>query len=135
MADETRLAVRDDVDIVGARQTARELARALGFSETDLTLIATAVSEIARNMVQYGKGGEMAFFVVDGSATHGLAVTAVDRGPGIPDLARAMEDGYTTGNGLGLGLPGARRLMDDFKIESQLQVGTTVTMVKWVRKC
>lgn len=133
MADETTLPVRGDVDIVAARQTARALAKALGFSETELTLIATAVSEIARNMVQYGQGGEMIFSVVDGRLGRGLAVKAVDRGPGIPDVLRAMEDGYTTGRGLGLGLPGARRLMDDFRIESELQVGTTVTMVKWVR--
>ncbi len=135
MADETKLPVRDDVDIVGARQTARTLARTLGFSETDLTLIATAVSEIARNMVQYGRGGEMIFSVVDARLGRGLSVTAVDRGPGIPDVERAMEDGYTTGAGLGLGLPGARRLMDDFRIESEVRVGTTVTMVKWVREC
>lgn len=132
MPDDTKLVVRDDADIVGARQAARAIARTLGFSDTQLTLIATAVSEIARNMVQYGRGGEMTFAVIGESLRRGLAVTAVDRGPGIPDISRAMEDGYTSGNGLGLGLPGARRLMDEFRIESRIQMGTTVSMVKWV---
>ena len=132
MGDETTLPVRDSEDIARARQIARGLAGSLGFSVTDLTLIATAVSEIARNIVQHGGGGEMGFRVVDGGSARGLAVTAVDHGPGIPDLPRAMEKGYTTGNGLGLGLPGARRLMDDFRIESRLHGGTIVSMVKWL---
>jgi serine/threonine-protein kinase RsbT len=132
MADETRVEVRDDVGILEARQAVRALAKTLGFSDTDLTLIATAVSEIARNMVEYGKGGEFVFAVLDQALRKGIAVTAVDHGPGIADISRAMEDGYSGGKGLGLGLPGARRLMDEFEIESKLEVGTTISMVKWV---
>ncbi len=136
MAPESRLPVRDDGEIVGARRAARALAATLGFSETDLTMIATAVSEIARNMVEYGGGGEMTFAVIDGDGRvpgrRGLRITATDHGPGIPDVERAMQDGYTTGRGLGLGLPGARRLMDEFRVESAVGVGTTVSMTKWV---
>jgi serine/threonine-protein kinase RsbT len=132
MADETRVEVRDDVGILEARQAVRALSKTLGFSDTDLTLIATAVSEIARNMVEYGKGGEFVFAVLDQALRKGIAVTAVDHGPGIADISRAMEDGYSGGKGLGLGLPGARRLMDEFEIESKLEVGTTISMVKWV---
>ena len=131
MVDETRVEVRDDVGILNARQAVRALARTLGFSDTDLTLIATAVSEIARNMVEYGKGGEFVFAVLDQAPRKGIAVTAVDHGPGIPNIPRAMEDGYSSGRGLGLGLPGARRLMDEFEIESKAEVGTTISMVKW----
>lgn len=131
MADDRKVFVRDDADIVVARQVGRGVAAELGFSETDQTLIATAISEIARNMVQYGGGGEMDFDVARKDGRSGIVVSARDKGPGIPDIERAMQDGYTTGKGLGLGLPGARRLMDDFHVDSQPGQGTTVVMKKW----
>ncbi len=105
----------------------------LGFSETDLVLIATAISEIARNILVYAVKGAMAFEVAQESGRKGLVVTARDDGPGIADLEKAMQDGYTTGKGLGLGLPGARRLMDEFAIESAPGKGTTIVMKKWTR--
>jgi serine/threonine-protein kinase RsbT len=124
--------VQRDEDIVAARQTGRALASKVGFSDTDLTLIATAISEIARNMIEHATGGEIEFALVKDHGRAGLFVVARDRGPGIPDIERALEDGYSTGKGLGLGLPGARRLMDEFSIQSQVGVGTTVSMKKWV---
>ena len=133
MDGDKRVPVRDEADIVAARQTGRAVAAPLGFSEVDLTLIATAISEIARNMVEYGKGGEFLFEVVKNGTRSGVKVVAKDQGPGIPDLEKAMQDGFTTGKGLGLGLPGAKRLMDDFQVESRVGAGTTVTMIKWKR--
>lgn len=118
-------------DIVTARQMGRSLAATLGFNETDQTLIATAISEVARNMVSYGGGGDVRFEIVESDGDKGLNVKAVDQGPGIVDLDRAMEDGFSTGNSLGIGLPGARRLMDDFEISSEPGRGTSVMMVKW----
>ena len=126
-----RVSISHEADILAARRAARALAVSAGFSDLELTLIATAISEIARNMLQYAKGGEMEFEVLRDRARAGLSVTARDRGPGIPDVARAMEDGFTTGNGLGLGLPGARRLMDEFSLESKVGAGTTIVMKKW----
>jgi serine/threonine-protein kinase RsbT len=134
MPAEARIPVQRDEDIVAARQTGRALASKIGFSDTDLTLIATAISEIARNMIEHANGGEIEFELTRDAARSGLVVTAKDHGPGIPDLNRAMEDGFTTGRGLGLGLPGARRLMDDFSIDSQVGSGTTVVMKKWVSR-
>lgn len=124
--------VADDAGIVAARQKGRAMAAAMGFSSTDLTLIATAISEIARNMVVYAKGGEIVFGERQAGNRRGLIVRASDKGPGIANVAQAMQDGFSTGQGLGLGLPGARRLMDDFHIESAPGVGTTIVMTKWV---
>jgi serine/threonine-protein kinase RsbT len=132
MDGEAPVYVKDDAGIVAARQRGRALAAAMGFSATDSTLIATAISEIARNMVVYGKGGEIAFAKETLGKKQGLVVRATDRGPGIADVDQAMQDGFSTGKGLGLGLPGARRLMDEFKIESTVGVGTTIVMKKWV---
>jgi serine/threonine-protein kinase RsbT len=132
MAGETRLFVAADTDIVAARQTGRELAAELGFSVTDLTLIATAISEVARNITTYAGHGEIILELVNEDGRHGLRVVARDEGPGIRDIERALEDGYSTARGMGLGLPGARRLMDDFEIWSEPGRGTTVTMCKWL---
>jgi serine/threonine-protein kinase RsbT len=133
-ADPVRLVIATDADIVIARQSGRDLADKLGCSSTDATLIATAISEIARNIVSYAGGGEVEISVVDdGDGHRGIEVVARDEGPGIELLDRAMEDGYTTGRGLGLGLPGARRLMDEFEVESTVGRGTTVVMRKWQR--
>jgi serine/threonine-protein kinase RsbT len=123
--------IRFDTDIVEARLAARHLAAELGFTGSDLALIATAVSEIARNIVEYAKPGEMVITPVLDGGRRGIAVVAKDSGPGIADVARAMEEGYTSARGLGMGLPGARRLMDEFEITSKLGKGTIVTMKKW----
>ena len=123
--------VSRDADIVVARQKAREAAAKAGFSGTDLTLIATAVSEIARNIVKFARRGEFTFSIVTEPGRTGLLMTARDSGPGIADLPQALQDGYSTYRGLGLGLPGARRLMDEFDIVTEVGKGTTVTMAKW----
>ncbi|MBI4420417.1 MAG: anti-sigma regulatory factor [Gemmatimonadetes bacterium] len=132
--EETLVPVSSDVDIVTARQKGRELAARAGFSEGDQTVIAAAISELARNIVMYAKRGEVQLTLQNDGEREGLIVVARDQGPGIADLPRAMQDGYSTSGGLGLGLPGARRLMDDFEIHSQRGTGTTVTMKKWRRR-
>ena len=131
MQDSIRIPIRTEYDIVVARQSGRALAEKLGFTGSDLTVIATAISEVARNIVQYAKVGEVIIQSANQSVRSGILVIARDQGPGISDLERAMEDGYTTGAGLGLGLPGARRLVDEFQITSEPGKGTTVTMKKW----
>jgi len=130
-ADAARVVIRRDGDIVEARQKGRELAQQIGFAGSDLTLIATAISEIARNIVVYANQGEISLSIAEKNGRRGILVVAQDAGPGIPDIERARRDGYSTGNSLGLGLPGARRLMDDFEIRSTVGQGTTVTMRKW----
>jgi RNA polymerase sigma factor (sigma-70 family) len=130
--DEVRVTVRTDADVVAARQAARDLAARLDFPPVDLTLIATAVSEIVRNIVRFAGSGEVVVELLD-HPRPGIRVVARDAGPGIPDVEQAMRDGYSTYRGLGLGLPGARRLMDEFAIVSERGRGTTVTMIKWRR--
>lgn len=133
MADELRIPVTADVDVVTARQRGRELAAQAGFSSGDQTVIAAAISEIARNILNYAKRGEVQLSIVTNGDKQGVIIVARDQGPGIPDVDRALEDGYSTSGGLGLGLPGARRLMDDFAVDSAVGKGTTVTMKKWRR--
>lgn len=133
MADEAHVRIRSDADVVAARQEARAMAARLGLSSIDQTLLATAISEIARNMVQYARGGDIRLAVVRRGDRRGLEVRAEDQGPGIADLERAMQDGYSTGQGMGMGLPGTRRMMDDFEISSEVGRGTRVTMRKWAR--
>jgi serine/threonine-protein kinase RsbT len=128
--DAVRVAVRTDADVVAARQAAREVATRLEFSTTDVTLIATAVSEIARNIVRFADSGEVVVTELHEPRT-GISIVARDAGPGIPDVDQALQDGYSTYQGLGLGLPGARRLMDEFAVVSETGRGTTVTMTKW----
>lgn len=125
------MSINSDQDIVTARQKGRALAADLGFSATDSILIATAISELARNIVSYARAGEITLKTVYGSSRQGIMVVASDEGPGIPDVAQAMRDGFSTSGSLGLGLPGVRRLMDEFQIASQLGRGTTVTVKKW----
>jgi serine/threonine-protein kinase RsbT len=120
-----------EADIVTARQLGRKCASELGFSSTDQTLIATAISEVARNMVEYARQGEIILSKLEQQGRRGIKVVARDEGPGIADIELAMRDGYSTGNSLGIGLPGARRLMDDFELDSAPGRGTTVTMQKW----
>lgn len=133
MADELYVAVNRDADIVTARQLGRELAAKAGFVGSDLTLIATAISEVARNIISYAESGEIRLALADKDGRQGLLVVAEDRGPGIADINQAMQDGFSTGKSLGLGLPGARRLMDEFEIVSEPGKGVTVTMWKWRR--
>jgi serine/threonine-protein kinase RsbT len=134
VAAEVRVPIAGEADIVTARQKGRELAAAGGFSSTDQTLIATAISEVARNIVAYARCGEILLSAVEQPGKHGVLVVARDDGPGIPDLELAMRDGYSTGNSLGMGLPGARRLMDEFDLSSTVGSGTTITMKKWSRR-
>ncbi len=128
---EIRVAITSDQDIVAARQSGRALAAELGFSATDSTLIATAISELARNIVSYARKGEITVKTIHGPSRQGILVIASDDGPGIPDVLQAMRDGFSTSGSLGLGLPGVRRLMDEFQIASQPGRGTTVTVKKW----
>jgi len=130
---ELRVDIRSEADVVTARQKGRELAQQAGFAGTDLALIATAISEVARNIIEYAKQGEMVLSIIHQGSTRGVSVEARDEGPGIVDVTRAMQNGFTTGKGLGLGLPGARRLMDEFEIDSRTGAGTAVKMRKWVR--
>ena len=131
--NEIRLPISSDMDIVAARQQGKTLGATLGFSSSELTLLATAISEIARNIVIHAGGGRISFSIVESLPHRGLQVVAEDTGPGIADVALAMQDGYSTCRSLGLGLPGARRLMDEFEIESELGKGTIVKMIKWKR--
>jgi serine/threonine-protein kinase RsbT len=131
--DDIAIPVRVDKDVVLTRQAARELAVRAGFQGTDLTVIATAVSEITRNIVRFAGSGMVTIELLEHPAK-GVRVTARDTGPGIADIDQALTDGYSTYNGLGLGLPGARRLMDEFAIASEVDRGTTVTMTKWLRE-
>jgi serine/threonine-protein kinase RsbT len=134
VAEEVRLSIAADVDVVQARQRGRELAGEAGFSTGDQTVIAAAISEIARNIVNYARHGEITLRLVANGDRQGVTVVAEDHGPGIRDVTQALEDGYSTSGGLGLGLPGARRLMDEFDVHSVVGQGTTVTMTKWRRK-
>ena len=132
MTTTTTLSVRLESDILAARQQGREVAERVGFTGSDLALIATAISEVARNIVVHAGGG--AIMISELSAGRaGIEIVARDDGPGILDVELAMQDGYSTVDSLGLGLPGARRLMDEFTIESQEGHGTTVVMRKWIR--
>jgi serine/threonine-protein kinase RsbT len=128
---EVRVPIGNDGDIISARQKGRELASRSGFSPTGLSVVATAISELARNIVHYAGHGEIILRLVEAGGKEGIEVVAADAGPGIPDLTLAMQDGYSTCGALGLGLPGVRRLMDEFDITSAFGKGTTVTVRKW----
>ena len=120
------------MDIVSARREGRVLAHELGFGGSDVTLIAAAISEVARNIVDYARQGEITLAGVrDGKNRSGIMIVARDQGPGIPDIEQAMQYGFSTRKSLGVGLPGAKWLMDEFDIESVVGKGTTVTMKKW----
>jgi serine/threonine-protein kinase RsbT len=130
-AGEVEVAINSDQDIVLARQKGRALAVELAFSSGDATLIATAISELARNIVSYARRGKIILRRIQGSTRVGIQIVAADEGPGIPDVRQALRDGFSTSGSLGLGLPGVRRLMDAFSIVSQPGQGTTVTVKKW----
>jgi serine/threonine-protein kinase RsbT len=125
------LAIRASEDIVRMRQVVREHAVALGFSIVEQTKVITAASELARNILNYAGSGEMAIEPVAANGRQGLKLVFSDKGPGIADIALAMKDGYTTGGGMGLGLGGSKRLASEFHIESQVGVGTRVSLTRW----
>jgi serine/threonine-protein kinase RsbT len=131
MAADILVSVAADVDVLVARQKARALAATLRFSSSELTLIATAISEVARNILVYAQRGEIELQIVEQPRRRGFIVIARDHGPGISDIDEAMADGFSTSGSLGLGLPGAKRLMDEFDLVSEPGRGTTVTMIKW----
>lgn len=133
MINPERVTVHSDADVVIARQRGREIASLLGFSASDLALIATAISELARNIVLYAGTGEIEIGRVDQKDRRGIEIVARDQGPGISNVPQAMRDGFSTSGGLGLGLPGVKRLMDDFDILSQPGRGTIVTVRRWTR--
>jgi serine/threonine-protein kinase RsbT len=125
--------IERELDIVTARQKGRELASAIGFGSTDQTIIALAISEIARNILSFAGRGGMTFSRMDTSGRRGILIVAEDQGPGIPDIELAMRDGYSTAKSLGVGLPGTKRVMDEFELASAVGKGTTITMKKWLR--
>jgi serine/threonine-protein kinase RsbT len=131
---ESELSIESEGDLVMARKAVRDAATALGFGITDVTRIVTAASELTRNIYQYAGSGVVRWQTISREGRVGIELTFVDGGPGIPDLAKAMESGFTTGKGLGLGLPGAKRLMDEMAVESHLGKGTTVQVRKWLRR-
>lgn len=133
MENEIQVPINSDQDIVTARQKGRLLAAELGFSSGDATLIATAISELARNIVTYAKSGRITLTVINGSARQGVQVVAQDQGPGIGDIQQALRDGFSTSGSLGLGLPGVMRIVDEFEIVSEKNRGTTVKAQKWKR--
>lgn len=123
--------MREVGDIVAVRQQTRQWSGEIGLSLVDQTKIVTAASELARNVVVYGGGGSVRLELLENGVKKGLRLTFADQGPGIPDVQRALEDGFTTGAGLGLGLGGARRLVNEFSIHSEVGRGTTVTIARW----
>ena len=131
MSHELNVPIRGEADLVTARLRGREIAATLRFSSSELTLIATAISEVTRNILSYAGSGEIELRLVHHGDRDGVSIVARDRGPGIPDLFSAMQDGYSTSGGLGLGLPGSKRLMDEFDVASEVGKGTTITMTKW----
>ena len=125
------LPLQTSSDVVVARQKVRQWAIELRFSLIDQTKLVTAASELARNALDHGQGGQMTIEVVNGAVRSGLRLTFEDHGPGIPDIEMALKDGYTTGAGMGLGLGGSKRLVNDFFIESETGKGTKITVVRW----
>ncbi len=123
--------IRGDLDIVTARTTARDIARSVGFGAIDQARIATAVSELARNIFLYAGSGDVVAREVERNGRRGIEIQFKDDGPGIEDIDLVMQEGYSTSRGMGMGLPGARRLMDEFDIQSSVGVGTTITCRKW----
>lgn len=133
MHNEIRVQVRSDADVMAARQQAKAMAVAVGFSSFEQAVIATALSELARNIVDHAGEGEIVLGTTDEAGRRGICIVARDDGPGIPDMELALRDGYSTSGGLGLGLPGVRRLMDEFEISSTVGKGTRVSVRKWAK--
>jgi serine/threonine-protein kinase RsbT len=133
LTDAVAIPIRTDADIVSARQAGRRLGIELGFSPTELTRLATAIAELTRNIVSFAGTGEISLERTDADGRHGVTIVVRDDGPGIQDVEQAMCDGFSTGSGLGLGLPGTRRLMDEFEITSSPAEGTTVRATTWTQ--
>ncbi|MCG1024005.1 anti-sigma regulatory factor [Sutcliffiella horikoshii] len=133
MTVQSCVSIRNEWDIVAARQMGRDVAKDLGFGTVDQARITTAISELARNIYLYAGTGQICIEEMDEYGKRGLKVIATDDGPGIPDIRQVMEDGFSTSGGLGAGLPGVKRLMDTFQIDSSTGEGTTIYAVKWVR--
>ncbi|MBV8357877.1 MAG: anti-sigma regulatory factor [Deltaproteobacteria bacterium] len=131
VASSESLPLASEQDIVLARRAVRQAAQQIGLSLVDQTKIVTAASELARNAVVHGYGGALEWQIITDNGKQGLQLTVTDQGPGIEDLTLAMKDGWTTGSGLGIGLPGAKRLVNEFKIRSKPGVGTTVIAIRW----
>lgn len=129
--DEIQVPIGCDGDILAARRQGRELGIRLGFGPSDLAVIATAISELARNILVYARSGNIICWPIERGTQKGIVIQAADKGPGISNLETVLKDGYSTSGGLGLGLPGVRRLMDEFAIVSRKDHGTTVTAIKW----
>ena len=129
--DGTVVPIHSDRDIVIARHAGRQLAASIGLSAGEATLVATAISELARNIVAYARNGEIALEIIRSRDRVGVMVVASDDGPGIADISQALRDGFSTSGGLGLGLPGVKRLMDDFEVRSEPHSGTVVRVTKW----
>ncbi len=128
---EVRVKIDSSADIVSAREHGRAIAVLAGFSMCDSSLITTAISEMARNILEYAKHGEVSVALLKNGTKNGVKIIARDHGPGIADISRVMQDGYSSRKGMGIGLPGTKRLMDDFEIKSKMGKGTTITMMKW----
>ncbi|TAM49873.1 MAG: anti-sigma regulatory factor [Paraburkholderia sp.] len=133
MPAEIRVPIEREEDVVIARQKGRELGAEIGFSNTDRTIIALAISEIARNIISYARRGEIVMCRIDDGVRVGISIVAEDEGPGIADIELAMRDGYSTAKSLGVGLPGTKRIMDEFALTSVVGKGTTVKMKRWLR--
>jgi len=131
--EEQHIIINHEHDIVVARQAGRDLAARIGFSNIDRSLIATAISELARNIISYAQKGEVIISVIHEADRQGIEIVAVDQGPGIEDISKAMEDGFSTGKSLGLGLPGAKRIMGELVVTSEFGKGTMVKARKWTR--
>ncbi|WP_284141780.1 MULTISPECIES: anti-sigma regulatory factor [unclassified Virgibacillus] len=133
MSLQSCVTIQKEWDIVGARQVGRDIAKKIGFGTVDQARIATAISELARNIYLYAGNGKICFEVIDNLDQKGMCIKAIDTGPGIQDIGLVMEDGFSTSGGLGAGLPGVKRLMDEFSITSDKDKGTNITTIKWVR--
>lgn len=133
MSVQSCIEVEAELDIVAARQAGRTLAKDMGFGEVDQARIATAISELARNIYLYAQKGVIILSTVHEDGRLGLMIQAQDNGPGITDIHQAMQDGFTTSGGLGAGLPGVKRLMDTFELKTQIDNGTEITVIKWLR--
>jgi len=131
LLDEGSVAIVEETDIVTVRQTVREAAGQIGLGVTDVTRVVTAASELARNGFKYGNGGSMTWKLLESEFAKGIELTFQDKGPGIPDIEQALQDGFSTGGGLGMGLPGAKKLMDEMSVDSSPQIGTRVVVRKW----
>jgi serine/threonine-protein kinase RsbT len=131
---EVRVPVSSDIDLVTARREGRVMAEQVGFSAGESTLVATAISELARNIVKYAGSGEIHICLINDGSKRGITIVARDQGPGIADIKLAVQAGYSTSGGLGLGLPGVRRIMDEFDISSEPDRGTTITVTKWKQR-